>query len=181
VSSTTRIRNWELAGLVAICGVGSAWHFLFGWSGYWRPIAWLAPVNESVWEHFKMAFWPGLIWACVAYGVVGQAVKNYWFARICGLWCMPIVIAAISYGYTAALGRRYLWVDILSFLVAVAAGQLVSFKLFHIGDLGLPVRWLGIVGILSTMVVFVLFTYMPPHLFIFEQLQTHEYGILAHY
>jgi len=126
-----------------------------------------------------MSFWPGLIWACVAYAVNGRAVKNYWFARICGLWCMPIVMAAISYGYTAAVGRRYLSVDILSFLVAVAVGQFVSFKLFQVGELGATSRRASVVGILATMLVFVLFTYMPPHRFIFEQLQTHEYGILA--
>lgn len=181
MSSASRVRNWELAGMAVIFFAGSAWHFVFEWSGYWQPIAWLAPVNESVWEHFKMAFWPGLIWAGAAYMVAGQTVKNYWIGRACGLWCMPVIIAVISYGYTTALGTRYLWVDILSFLIAIVIGQLVSYKLFFVAELCVQARWLGILGIVGTIFVFVLFTYMPPHIFIFEHVLTHEYGILAYY
>lgn len=128
-----------------------------------------------------MAFWPGLIWAGAAYMVVGQAVKNYWIGRACGLWCMPVIIAVISYGYTTALGTCYLWVDILSFLIAIVIGQLVSYKLFFVAELCVQARWLGILGIVGTIFVFVLFTYMPLHIFIFEHVLTHEYGILAYY
>ena len=42
------IRRWEIGSALLVLAVGAALHFLFAWSGYWRPIAWLAPVNESV-------------------------------------------------------------------------------------------------------------------------------------
>ena len=113
--------------------------------------------------------------------VVGKTVKNYWLGSACGLWCMPVIIAVISYGYTTALGTRYLWMDKLSFLTAIAIGQRVSYKLFFVAEQGVQARWLGILGIVGTILAFVLFTYMPPHIFGFEQVLTHEYGILVHY
>ena len=42
---------WELAGIIFIVVLGSVLHFAFEWSGRWTPIAPIAAVNESVWEH----------------------------------------------------------------------------------------------------------------------------------
>jgi hypothetical protein len=36
--------------------IGAATHFLFDVVGRWPPLGWLLPVNESLWEHVKMAF-----------------------------------------------------------------------------------------------------------------------------
>jgi len=36
--------------------VGSLLHFLFDWLGQWPPIGLISAVNESVWEHTKLAF-----------------------------------------------------------------------------------------------------------------------------
>jgi hypothetical protein len=179
--STKLIRNLELAGIAVIFIAGTAWHFLFEWSGFWQPIAWLAPVNESTWEHFKMAFWPGLIWACVEYWTAGKTEQNYWLGKFCGLLCMPVIIAVVFYSYTTVLGMRYLWVDILSFLMAITVGQLVSYRIILAAKVRVPAQWLGVVGIMGMILAFVLFTYAPPHIFLFENVATHAYGILNHY
>ncbi len=54
------IYRWEMAGAAFVIIAGSALHFVFEWSGGFRPVAWLAAVNESTWEHFKLGFWPAL-------------------------------------------------------------------------------------------------------------------------
>jgi len=179
--STELALNWELAGVVVIFFAGTALHFVFEWSGYWRPIAWLAAVNESTWEHFKLAFWPGVTWAFVEFFAIGNAVHNFWIGKCLGLLCMPLIIAAIFYSYTTALGRHYLWVDIFSFLLAIIIGQLISFEFISAAKLSAHAQWLGVIGIGVMMLVFVLFTYIPPHIFLFEHVPTHEYGILTHY
>ena len=174
-------RNWELLGVVVILLTGSALHFLFAWSGYWKPIAWLAAVNESTWEHLKMAFWPGIGWALVGYGVFGKAVHNYWFGKALGLLCMPVIIVGVFYGYTALLGTHNFLFDIFLFLLAVSVGQFVSYRLYLAPELGVPLQWLGILMVAGMLLAFVIFTYLPPHVFLFEHVATHEYGILAHY
>lgn len=156
-------------------------HFLFEWSGYWKPIAWFAAINESTWEHFKLAFWPGLVWTLVEYSVFGRVTPNFWFGRALGLFSMPVIIAVIFYSYSTILGKNYLWADILSFLIAVSVGQFISYRLFFVPELKVSLQWIGIIVIIGMMLAFVLFTYMPPHLFIFEHMQTHEYGILNYY
>jgi hypothetical protein len=181
MTSKKLVRTWELFGVVVIFFVGAALHFAFEWSGYWKPIAWFVAINESTWEHLKLAFWPGIIWGLAGYFVVGKATSNYWFGKALGLLSMPLIITVIFYSYTTALGKNYLWVDILSFLFAISAGQFISYWLFSTSKLNASFQWLGVLVIAGMTLAFVLFTYMPPHLFIFEHVQTHEYGILSHY
>lgn len=176
-----RIRNWELLGIVFIFLAGPPWHHLFEWLGYWRPVAWLAPVNESFWEHLKLAFWPGILWALAGYWVIGKKVQHYWLGKALGLLCMPLVIAAIFYGYTAILGTHQLWIDILAFLLAVAIGQFVSARFLMTAAGERRLQWLGAGLVAGMMLAFVVFTYAPPHLSIFEDPEAHAYGILSSY
>ena len=37
----------------------------------------VAAVNESTWEHFKMAFWPGLIFALIEYPFLKEETNNF--------------------------------------------------------------------------------------------------------
>lgn len=53
--------RWELGGIIFIVVLGSLLHFVYGLSGYWHPIGIIAAVNESVWEHLKLGFWPTVI------------------------------------------------------------------------------------------------------------------------
>jgi len=179
--SEKMVRNWELLGVVVIFFAGAALHFVFEWSGYWKPIAWLVAINESTWEHFKLAFWPGIGWALIEYCVVGKGTCNYWIGKALGLLSMPIIITVIFYSYTALLGTNYLFIDILSFFLAISFGQFISYRLFLANKLSVAFQCLGALGIVGMMVAFVLFTYMPPRLFIFEHVSTHEYGILNQY
>ena len=48
---------WEVSGVLFILAIGSALHFVFEWTGEFTLVAPFVPVNESVWEHLKMAFW----------------------------------------------------------------------------------------------------------------------------
>lgn len=176
-----QIRNWELAGAIFIFFIGPPWHYLFEWTGYWRPIAWLVPINESFWEHLKLAFWPGVLWALVGYWVIGKKVQNYWLGKALGLVCMLAAITVIFYSYTAILGTHQLWIDILAFLLAVALGQFVSARFLMTAAGGRRLQWLGVVLLAGMMLASVVFTYAPPHLSIFEDPEARAYGILSNY
>jgi hypothetical protein len=168
---------WETAGAGFIVAAGTALHFVFGWSGAWRPIAWLAAVNESTWEHFKLGFWPALAFALVELVVLRGRVANFWIAKAACVWTMQAVIAGVFYGYKAVLGRNYLWADILIFVAAVAAGQALSFRFLAARPLGRPWRRLAAFGLVLLLAAFALFTYVPPRLFLFIDPRTGLAGL----
>lgn len=63
--SKAEIFRWEIAGAVLISLAGSLFHFVFEFFNKWPPLALIAAVNESTWEHLKLAFWPALVYALI--------------------------------------------------------------------------------------------------------------------
>ena len=93
--------KWELVGIVFIVIVGGALHFVFDLSGAWRPLALIAAVNESVWEHLKLGFWPALIYFLIEYHYIRKSSSNVLFAKVIGIFLIPVTITILFYAYTA--------------------------------------------------------------------------------
>lgn len=150
-------------GALWIVALGTPLHFLYSGTG-WGATAWLGPVNESTWEHFKLAFWPGLAWAGIEWVALPQERRALWTAKLASLSAMPILIAAIFYGYKAILGTHLLALDIGTFVLAVAIGQWIGFRVWASVKSWAPAPWL--IALLAAL--FVAFSYAPPGLFLFE-------------
>ena len=184
-----RIHAWEFGGVFFIVLMGSALHYAFELSGFWRPMAFFASVNESTWEHLKFFFWAGLAFSLLEYTYVKDVANNYWFGKALSLVVTPIVVAATFYGYLAIAlpiyGKGFLWADISTGVVGVIAGQLVSSKLMRSEPLGQVTRRYTAVILLTLLFMFSTFTYFPPKMFLFENYfgytYSGEYGILADY
>jgi hypothetical protein len=177
-----KIKRWELIGIIPIILFGTTLHFWFEWTGYWRPIALIAAVNESTWEHFKMGFWPSLIYALIEYPFIKQDTKNFWAAKFLGLFTMPIVTSILFYSYTAITGHHYLIADIIVFILSIIAGQLVSLRILSSADtMSSIAQRLSIIGLLLMIAGFSLLSYFPRENFLFADPNTGEYGILEDY
>ena len=59
----------------------SALHFAFELSDFYRPLAIVAAVNESTFEHLKIFFWPAAIMAVVEHAFIKGHVNNYWWGK----------------------------------------------------------------------------------------------------
>ena len=173
------IQRWELFGFLFILVAGFPWHFVFQWTGGWRFAALIFPANESVWEHMKLCFWPGLVWALIEYPFLGKGALNFWTAKAAGLLAMCTLMAVCFYAYVAVLGRSVLWANLLDFAVATAAGQYISYHILVSPALGPAVRRIGVIGLLVQIVAFLSLTYSPPQLFLFQDPVTKAFGILA--
>jgi hypothetical protein len=168
---------WELAGIIFIVVLGTVLHFAFEWSGRWTPIAPIAAVNESVWEHLKLGFWPALAYAVLEYSRFGKSASNFLFAKTLGIYLIPIAIVVLYYSYTAVLGHGPLIVDILIFVVAVIVGQFGSYKLLITSPLPERLNRFSPIALAILGIIFVLFTFYPPQLPIFRDSVTGAYGI----
>jgi hypothetical protein len=172
------VLRWELVGIGVIFIAGSLFHFLFEWAGGLSPVGVIAAVNESVWEHFKIAFWPALIYAIIEYPFLKRYTNNFFIAKAIGIYIMPAVIAAIFYAYTAIFGEEILAVDITIFFVAVALGQLASYKILTLKQWPRWLGWLGVAMVILLAAAFGVFTFYPPELGIFKDAVSGGYGII---
>ncbi len=152
-------------------------HFLYEWSGEFRIIGAIAPTNESVWEHFKLGFWPMCIYAAIEYRFIRVNINNFFTAKAVAVYLIPVITALIFYIYTAATGTEILIVDILIFLIAIIAGQLVSYKILISKQFP---RYAGLIAaafIVLLGLILILFTFYTPHLPVFLDSNTGTYGI----
>jgi hypothetical protein len=173
------VLRWELGGIVFIIVLGSLLHFVFEWSGNWTPIAPIAAVNESVWEHLKLAFWPALVYSALEYGRFGKSANNFFFAKTLGIYLMPITIVVLFYSYKSILGHGLLIADIAIFVVAVIVGQLVSYKLLTASPLSERLNRFAPIALVVLGILFVLFTFYPPQVPLFRDSVTGAYGIVS--
>jgi hypothetical protein len=173
------ILRWELGGIAFIVVLGSVLHFVFEWSGGAIPVAWIAAVNESVWEHLKLGFWPALIYTAVEYSRFGKSANNFHFAKTVGIYLIPITIVVLYYVYTAILGYGLLAVDIAIFVVAVIVGQLVSYKLLTASPLPERLNRFAPIALVVLGILFVLFTFYPPQFPLFRDPVSGGYGIVG--
>jgi hypothetical protein len=174
----TKIFTWEMAGFVIISLSGSFLHFVFELLGEWRPAALIAAVNESTWEHLKLAFWPALIYALIEWPFFRGRVHNFWTAKAIGLLAMPLVIVSAFYGYTALAGRNFLWADISLFILAVLIGQLLSCRILLRPSPASRKQTPALVLLVLMIAAFSLLTFFPPKNFLFRDPVTGQYGIV---
>lgn len=160
--------KWELIGIPVVVLVGSALHFAFEWSGHWKPLAIMAAVNESVWEHLKLAFWPSLFWALLGYAFFKPSALAFLSAKGYALLVAPVLIVVIFYGYTAILGGNFLVFDITTFVLAIAAGQFVSAKLLAAKSRDSRVCAIGAGLLLCQIAAYSTLTFHPPPFALFE-------------
>ncbi len=170
-------RRWEVVGFFFILGLGTALHFVFEWSGGFCLVAPFAAVNESVWEHLKLVFWPAVLWALFEHGPLHGRVNNLRLAKTAGIAVMPLIIIVLFYVYTFILGHHLLSLDIALFIIAIAAGQYVSYRIMT-GDERSPyLNRIAPVLIVVLAVLFIVFTFLTPQAGLFRDSATGAFGI----
>ena len=175
-----RILFYESAGIVFIIVLGSILHFTFEWSGHQAIVGVFSAVNESVWEHLKLGFWPAIVFALIEFKYLKKATNNFLFGKTVGIYLIPVIITVLFYSYTAILGESLLVIDILTFVIAVIVGQLVSYRLLTGKTLPYNLDRVSVIALLLLSLAFVFFTFYPPRLAMFQDPITGEYGIVSH-
>lgn len=176
-----RIRRWIVWGVPLLFVLGGLTHFVYDWSGQQIWISVLAPVNESVWEHLKMAYWPVMVWWALGYVLYRQegiVSSVQWItAAAVSVLIGPAFIVSFYYTYTGAFGVHFLPLDILSLLAGLALSQVAALHILRYATL--RNTWfcvsMGIIALLGF--AFFQFTFYPPHIPLFMDISTGQYGI----
>ena len=121
-------RHWLLTALGAILA-GAGLHFL--WQALPNPLfALISPVNESVWEHLKLLYWPMLAAALVL--ARGPRRIAVWAGFFPAIVLQPVFLLALYYGLRA-LGVQGLAVDLTLYVLTMAGGFLLAARLSRSG------------------------------------------------
>lgn len=154
------IKKWEIVGAIISVVLGSLLHFVFEWSGNNKIVGIFGAINESTWEHLKLAFWPTFFFAILEWLFWGRENINFCFATFIKLISMPIIIIVLFYGWLAFFPDNFVY-DVSIFVIAVVVGYFLSYKIIKSKcKCGFEVISKILITIL--LILFSTFTYFPP-------------------
>ena len=158
------MKLWQWIGFGVVTLAGTILHFLYDWTG---GSIWAAPfsgVSESVWEHMKLLFWPLFFFALVQRQFF-RGQDNFWPVKLRGTLLGLLLIPVLFYTCNGAFGKSPDWLNIAIFYISAGAVFLFEYRAYKILRPGsrLSFTILCLVGIL-----FVVFTFAPPHIPLFQ-------------
>lgn len=168
-------------GVIPAIGVGTLLHFVYDWTGHRPLVARFAAVNESYWEHIKIAVWPVAMLFVVIAALGGWAEPAFIPAVTVALYSIPVSMIGLEFLAKAALGRNVLAVDIGLFCASIVLAQAVFAVTFTqlTADVWSVVLASGF--LLGLLVAFFRFTVRPPREpdFFIDPLNQ-RYGLAGH-
>lgn len=178
---TNKTTKWILLGIPFIFILGSIFHFLYELTGKITLVAFFAPINESIWEHTKLALVPMLCWWLLWYLIRGKKLgvnRNNWFvAAFLSTISVPILIILFYYTYTGAFNIHSLTIDITSFFVSITAAHLLGLHIYKQGNFS-NTSYTGIIILLTLLtLMYIMLTLNPPHLPLFMDNNSGLYGL----
>ncbi|MEG2916008.1 MAG: DUF6512 family protein, partial [Oscillospiraceae bacterium] len=158
--------------------IGSLLHFAFEWSGENTFVAVFSPVNESVWEHLKLLFFPYMAYAIFELIQFTDNWRGIIVSKTLGVIMGMLSILMLFYTYSGIIGKNITWIDISIFIIGVGIAFWVSYKTFEIfKNSSNFVVTLAVFAIMLITRLFVSYTFAPPELPLFLDTQSMTYGI----
>lgn len=170
-----RILKYEIISTIFIILLGALLHFTFKWSSSNPIIGTFSAVNESVWEHLKILFFPMLITTLVGQLYLKKYKPNYLAIKTQGILLALAFIVIFFYTYSGIIGNHYPLVDIISFVIAVLIEEIYTYKKLKTSTI--KNNNLAIITLTLLSISFIIFTFYTPQLGIFKDLSTNTYGI----
>lgn len=144
--------------------LGSFMHFLYDLCPSFI-IAIIAPINESIFEHLKLALYPMLFVSLFVLWYRHKINRKTLTALFYGILVSISSIVLIYYFYRYGLGIESLILDIVLLFAAIALGNYSSVIVYK--HKVIMSKHIIITAYISLIVIFILFTFIPPQLPLF--------------
>ena len=170
------ISHWQVAGFLFTSLLGTFLHFLFDLSGQHVIAAIFSAVNESIWEHMKLIYYPMFLFSMIEYRFWGKNHKQFWCIKLLGILLGLMLIPVLYYTYTGISGVSIDWLNITIFFISAGVAFWVENKLFQKETGCLLPSKVSFILICTIGVIFTLLTFYTPEIPFFKDPVTGNYG-----
>lgn len=159
-----KITKFETASFIFASIVGTLMHFVYEFSNGSPIVALIAPVNESVFEHLKLTFFPLLAFAVFEYFFIGKIHSGFFLIKAKAILLGVLSVIVLYYTYTGIIGKNYMIPDVLIFYISVLISTLYFVKKYKKNE---SKNLAGILIFILVWIVFIVFTFKTPHINLF--------------
>lgn len=164
-----KIVIWQISAILFSIVIGTILHFTYKWSNQNVFIAAFSAINESIWEHLKLVFYPMLLFAIIEGFFIYSKSNNYIEAKTIALFFSILFIIISFYTYTGVIGKSIFYIDILIFILSIILGEYICYKFFITTDKSTKTsKILSLLLIVVLLVCFIVFSYNTPKINIFK-------------
>ena len=165
--------------IIIISILGTLFHFLYDISKHNKVVGLFAAVNESTWEHIKIALTPTILWS-IYDGYIYGTNPNYFTAKLSSLLILITFIPTIFYLYKYFTNKPIIIVDILIFYIAIILSQFSFYSIIKLQTLGFTTNYLSCISIFIVFGFYMVLTLLPIKSFIFKDPITNKFGFKGH-
>lgn len=169
-----KIKKYRCLSILFTFVLGTLLHFTYEWSNENQIVGIFSAINESVWEHLKLLYFPMLITIIIGYFYIKRDAPNFLCTKTIGILISMMFTVVFFYTYTGILGKNYAFIDISSFFIATILGEYAAYLLM-INKFSCNKKC-GIIVLIIIGICFILFTYNPPRIGLFKDPITGGYG-----
>ncbi len=155
------LKRYTIIGIVFVLITGTLAHFLYDWTERNHIVGLFTPVNESIWEHMKLLFFPMLVYAFIMVLKFHRKYSCITSALCFGILTGTLLIPILFYAYTSVTGKDIFILDIGTFILSILIAFRLSYKLTQSCKLE-PYTLLLCCLVCILFICFALFTYRPP-------------------
>ena len=159
--------------------VGTFLHFLYDLTNHNKLVGVFSAVNESVWEHIKLALTPTFLFSLID-GYFYGYYNNYFFAKLISILSIIIVMPLLFYGSKLFLKKHITIVNILIFFITVFVSEFLMYKLLFMCPVSYFTKYISLVLLFITFAFYLLLTIFPLEHIIFKDPLTKKYGFDGH-
>lgn len=168
--------SWQIAGFLFTSIAGTFLHFLYDLTGQNVIAGLFSAVNESIWEHMKLLFFPMFVFSLIAYRQWGEKQESFWCVQLAGILLGLALIPVLYYTYTGILGVSADWFNVTIFFIAAAAAYWLETKLLERKFTCWISSRAAFALICVIGLIFVVLTFFPPRIPFFQDPITGSYG-----
>lgn len=171
------VKRLSIIGFFIISIIGTLLHFTFEISGNNLFVGLFSAVNESVWEHLKIAVMPTFLWIIIEFIVLKYRQDNLWSSLLIKIVTIMFTITLGYYIYTFFIGRHITWISMLLFYIAILLGQIFAYREINSKKVKVKYEEISKYLVIIIFIMFIFFTFLPPKLDIFKDDITSTYGV----
>lgn len=159
--------------------LGTIFHFTHNWIKNGVLLHIFSAINESTWEHMKMLVAPTLIVLLVQFLTIGPQFENIFFGILILFIVEILTIPLIFEPLRLIIKKVPLFLSILIFYISILFGLLSEYfvlknKIFLLNET------YSLALIILIVIIFGIFTYYPPRIFLFKDPITGKHGDTKH-
>lgn len=160
------LKCWSVIGIFFVLVIGSLSHFLYDWTNKNFLVSLFTPVNESVWEHMKLLFFPMLLYALVMALTLKENYPCVTSSLCFGILAGTLLIPVFFYSYTYIFGKDIFILDLASFVLSTVIAFWIAYRFTLSCKLHAYTHFLCCL-VWAFFLCFMIFTCWPPKLGIF--------------